>query len=78
MGEPAAAVQLGMMYGNGTGVEQNLMESYKWFSVGFQASPAGPAKDYVKNLLAQFESALTPDQRKAAEDAAVAWMSEQL
>lgn len=75
-GHPVAQFLLGIMYGQGWGVRQDLVEAYKWLTLALANraevmayEPDYDPRDARKVLIPQ----MTADQRARAERAAKAW-----
>ena len=69
-GDPAAQYGLGVMYYGGRGVDQDYVQSWKWFKL---AADQGHAQAQAR--LASVESQLTPAELAEAQDLAAAFQS---
>ncbi|WP_161984354.1 tetratricopeptide repeat protein [Mariprofundus erugo] len=63
-----AQTNLGMMYGDGSSVGKDMVEAYKWFSLGMAGGDANAANG--KQLAA---SMLTPEKLAQAEKLVHEW-----
>jgi TPR repeat protein len=67
-GDARAQSNLGLMYGNGTGVAQDYVQAHKWFNLGATSGDTSAVKN--RDLVA---SKMTPAQIAEAQRLASAW-----
>ena len=58
-----AQFNIGVLYTNGRGVKQNIIEAYKWFSVSSSNGNENAEKEKLK-----LSKRMTPEQIKKAEE----------
>jgi hypothetical protein len=76
-GHASAQLNLGALYINGQGVQQDFVQAHMWLSlaaVSFPASDTG-GRDFVARNLALFVKELTPDKTAEAERLAEKWLA---
>ena len=70
-GNPAAQLSLADLYAEGKGVQQDLVEAYKWAAIaGAQKNPE--ARDFFESLTAH----MTKNQISAGQSLARKWVQE--
>ena len=71
-GDASAQFNLGVLYANGTGLQQDAVQAYKWLSLAVAAVSGGEAARYA-GARDTVRTALTPEQIADAERLTREW-----
>ncbi len=70
----SAYINIGVMYANGTGVTQNKVQAYKWWSIA-TVDEYDDAAEYAKENIYDIEKEMTSEQIAEATKLASEWIA---